>query len=304
MKKKILKITAIVLAAIVLLFAIIAFTVSKILLDDMFGRAEAGNEIFSADDIDIEKREIQFDSEGNTLRGYVWGEPDSQKLIIISHGLGGNSNGYYYEMIDFVKHGYRVMTYDNTGTAKSDGKGTTGLSQSAVDLHNALCFAENDELLKDLPVYLFGHSWGGHAVTAVLNYGHEVQAVVSVAGYNSNGGIMLEWMKSSMGMGGFAYLVFPFAAFWSWTSAHGAYGYTGVKGINGSDVPVLIIQGGRDDMVWDDSLYNHRDEITNGKTEYCFFADAGHNDIFHPEDLDTDVNKALMEKTYSFFGKY
>lgn len=304
MKKKIIKITAIVLAAIVLLFAIIAFTASKILLDDMFGRAEANDGILTADDIDIEKREIQFDSKGNTLRGYLWGDPDNQKLIIISHGLGGMSNNYYSEMIDFVKHGYLVMTFDNTGTAKSDGKGTTGLSQSAVDLHNALRFTENDETLKDLPVYLFGHSWGGHAVTAVLNYEHAIRAVVSVAGYNSNGGIMLEWMKTSMGMGGFAYPVFPFAAFWSWTAAHGAYNYTGIKGINKSDVPVLIVQGGRDDIVWEDSLYNHRDEITNEKTEYYFLAEAGHNDIFRPEDTETDVNKALMENTYTFYDKY
>ena len=57
-----------------------------------------------------------------------------------------------------------------------------------------------------------------------------IKAVASVAGYSSNGGIMLEWMKGTMGMGGFAYAVFPFAAICSVAEAGSAYNYTGVNG--------------------------------------------------------------------------
>lgn len=287
-----LNIVGIILASLVLLYMVVAFIVSKVLLDDMFGRAEYDYEL-STDYTDgeieklfgIKRTAVEFDSNGNTLRGNLWGDTDKNKLVVIAHGIGSNANGYYNEMLYFVKDGYRILTYDCTGSYTSEGKGTTGLSQSHIDLHNALLFVERNAELKDLPVYLFGHSWGGHAVTAVLNYGHKnIKAVASVAGYSSNGGIMLEWMKGSMGMGGFSYLVFPFAAICSYAEAGDAYNYTGVGGINKVDVPVLALQGGKDEVVFVDSIYSHRNEITNEKFEYIFYENATHNGILSPDD--------------------
>lgn len=302
-KKKIVIATVSTVVALFLIIIIATFTICKVLLNQMFDRVDSPDysisTMFSADEIDIEKREIEFDSNGNTLRGYVWGDTSYQKLAVFSHGIGDVSNGYYPEMKYFVENSYRVLTFDNSGTGKSDGKSLVGLSQSAVDLHNALLFTEQDDELKDLPVYLFGHSWGGHAVTAVLNYEHKnVKAVASVAGYNSNGGIMLEWMKSQMGLGGFANVVFPFAAFWAKIDAKDAYNYTSVKGINKNNTPVLIVQGGKDDIVWTDSLYNHRKEITNEKVEYFFKPDDDHNGILSPEGEEKAYQDELFE-TYN-----
>lgn len=311
-KKKIISGVAIGLAAFIVLALIITFGVCKYLLDDMFGRVEAPDDysltsVLSADDVKnlygINYREIEFKSYKNTLRGHVWGNSESEKLAVISHGIGAHSNDYYSEMIYFVNNGYRVVTYDSTGTARSDGKGTTGLTQSALDLHNALGFIESDDELKNLPVYLFGHSWGGHAVTAVLNYNHpNVKAVASVAGYDSNGGIMKEWMITTMGMGNFAHVIFPFAAFWARIDSHGAYGMTGVKGINNVDIPVLAVQGGKDDVVWSDSIYNHRSEITNSKFEYLFFEEGTHSGILNPDD--EEVVAYRNEKSEEFEKLY
>ncbi len=296
MKNKVkyaLSIVGIIIASLILLYMVCAFIVSKVLLDQMFGRADCDYELttdFTDEDIenlrpDIKRFAIEFDSNGNTLHGNIWGDADKEKLVIISHGIGGHANGYYNEMMYFVDDGYRVLTYDCTGTCTSDGKGTTGLSQSATDLHNALLFVESNTELKDLPVYLFGHSWGGHAVATVLNYEHKnIKAVASVAGYNSNGGIMLEWMKGSMGMGGFSYLVFPFAAICSYAEAGTTYNYTAVGGINGSDIPVLAVQGDCDDIVWQDSIYNHRDEITNDKFEFKLIEGGTHNGVLSSDD--------------------
>lgn len=304
--KLVLNIIGIIVASLVLLYMVVAFIVSKVLLDDMFGRAEHDGELttsYTADEITelfgYNKEAVEFSSNGNALHGYIWGDDGCDKLVVMAHGIGSWQNNYYPIMLRFLTEGYRVMTYDCTGTDSSEGKGTTGLSQSHIDLHNALLFIENSATLKDLPVYLFGHSWGGHAVTAVLNYDHKnIKAVASVAGYSSNGGIMLEWMKGTMGMGGFAYAVFPFAAICSVAEAGSAYNYTGVNGINGVDIPVLVLQGGKDDTVWTDSIYNHREEITNEKFEYIFYEDATHNGIIHDSD-DPDVveyRKSVLDR--------
>lgn len=308
-KKKIIIITVSVFVALLLVILITAFTVCKILLNQMFGRVDFPDfnltTIYSTEDMNIEKREVEFNSNGNTLRGYVWGNSSNQKLAVFSHGLGGVSNDYYPLMMHFVENGYLVLTFDNTGTCKSDGKGVIGLSQSAIDLHNALLFIEQDSELKDLPIYLLGHSWGGHAVAAVLNYDHKnIKAVASVAGYNSNGGIMLEWMKTQMGMGGFANVIFPFASFWAKIDANGAYNLTGVKGINKGNIPVLVVQGGKDETVWTDSLYNHREEITNEKVEYFFKPDDDHNGIMSPDGIETEYINEMQEAYDALLDEY
>lgn len=309
-KKKIIIISVSSIVAFLLVVLIVTFTVCKVMLNDMFCRYDAPDysisTMYSADELDIEKREIEFNSNGNTLRGYIWGDCANQKLAVFSHGLGGVSNGYYPEMIHFVENGYRVLTFDNTGTGKSDGKGVVGMSQSVIDLHNALLFTEQDDELKDLPVYLLGHSWGGHAVAAVLNYEHKnVKAVASVAGYNSNGGIMLEFMKTQMGMGGFSNIIFPFVAFWAKIDAKGAYNLTGVNGINKSNIPVLVIQGGKDDTVWTDSIYNRRTKISNNRVEYCFLPEDGHNSMFSPDGEEKEYRKQMTveyDKLKNLYG--
>ena len=78
------------------------------------------------------------------------------------------------ETMHFVDSGYSVLTYDATGTGASGGSGTRGLAQSALDLDAALTRAEQE----DLPILLFGHSWGGYAAAAVLGGSHDVTASV------------------------------------------------------------------------------------------------------------------------------
>lgn len=315
MKNKIkyaLNIFGIVVATLVLLFMVLAFIVSKVLLDDMFGRADHDVSLsvdFSEEEMEAKgynRKAVSFDSEGNTLYGNVWGNTDSDKLVVIAHGIGNYANGYYNEMAYFVNEGYCVMTYNCTGTYTSEGKGTTGLSQSPIDLHNALLFVESDPDLKDMDVYLFGHSWGGHAVTAVLNYEHKnIKAVASVAGYNSNGGIMLEWMKYKMGMGGGAYVIFPFAAICSYPEAHGKYNYTGVGGINKVDIPVLAVQGGNDDTVFEDSIYSHSDDITNEKFVAEFYPEGTHSGVLMSEAPEkVEYRKEVAKKYDELAEKY
>ncbi len=62
-----------------------------------------------------------------------------------------------------------MFSFDCTGSHESRGKGTTGLPQLALDLNAALSYMESDSALDGVPIMLYGHSWGGYAVAAVLN---------------------------------------------------------------------------------------------------------------------------------------
>lgn len=291
--KRAAKIAGITLSIVIVLFVVISFVVCKMFLNMMFSRVEEPNYdrsvTFSLDDLgDMQKRAIEFESEGSTLRGYVFGEKSDKGLVVIAHGLGGVMNDYFPEMIYLVDNGYQVMMYNCTGTATSDGDGTKSLAQSATDLHHALEYVESSWAFKGMPVYLFGHSWGGYAVTAVLNYDHDIAGVVSCAGYSDCNEMLLQYIDNMLGKAGYA--EYPFTKFWHWTEAGDRTELTGIGGINKSDVPVLVVQGGKDEMVLGASIYNNREDITNPNVEYYFEPESGHNDIFH--------SKIEQEKSY------
>jgi alpha-beta hydrolase superfamily lysophospholipase len=103
----------------------------------------------------------------------------------LAHGLGGGADDYLPQIMFFVNHGYKVLGYNCTGSYESEGKSTIGFSQAVLDLDAALNYVEQEDSLNGLDVLLFGHSWGGFAVTNILNYDHDITAVVSVAGVNS-----------------------------------------------------------------------------------------------------------------------
>ena len=59
------------------------------------------------------------------------------------------------------------------------------ISSSSSRFNHALNHIENSEELSNLDILLFGHSWGGYAVSHVLNYEHDITGVVSIAGVNN-----------------------------------------------------------------------------------------------------------------------
>ena len=53
-----------------------------------------------------------------------------------------------------------------------------------LDLDAALTWVEGERRFDGVPVFLFGHSWGGYAVTAIFHFDHDIAASASVAGFN------------------------------------------------------------------------------------------------------------------------
>lgn len=60
----------------------------------------------------------------------------------------------------------------------------------------------------NLPILLFGHSWGGYAVANVLHYDYEIAGVVTVSGTNSPMDMILEQGRRMMG--GFINMQYPY----------------------------------------------------------------------------------------------
>ena len=245
------------------------------------------------------REEVHFYSRKNQLQGFIYGGLNDKGLVVISQGLGATADCYLPMVMYFVDNGWRVLAYNNTGVGGSEGKNVRGLTQSVIDLDAALQYIEGSNALKDLPVMLVGHSWGGYAVCAVLNYEHRVNAVVSFAGFNNGNDTFKEHGLSSAG--GFFYFLYPHL----WTIQKLRFGnalkLTAVDGINKSAIPVMIVQSSNDEVIPAEttSIYAHREKITNPYLEIILYDAAGHEFIFYSKE-----RKAYIIKVNEDLQKY
>jgi pimeloyl-ACP methyl ester carboxylesterase len=216
------------------------------------------------------REEVCFNSSGNALQGFIYGKTNNNGLVVISNGIGGTSDSYFSLIMYFVDNGWRVLAFNNTGVAGSEGDSIRGLTQSVIDLDNALTYIEKTGAFNGLPVMLAGHSLGGYAVCAVLNYNHNVRAVASFAGFNNSGEIFKEQGVSMFG--NWFYLLTP----QTWAIEKQLFGdtakLTAVGGINKSGIPVMIVHCSNDEFIPANttSIYAHRNEISNPHVEIVF----------------------------------
>ncbi len=279
-KRKALKIIYISIVAVLFIFVVGSFVFSKAFYDGNFQRSTQPKYtgLFHYSDISGYPRTVvKFNSGKNLLTGYIYGEENQKGLVVISHGLGYGADDYLAQTMYFVDHGWRVFAFDNTGVYQSQGQSEKGLPQSALDLDAALTYIEGNPDLNNLPVMLFGHSWGGYAVAAVLNFNHRVDAVVSIAGFNSPNELLREQAKAQMGLLG--YIEYHFLVkYQSWLFGDDA-DLSAVNGINKTDTPVMIIHGTADKSIsyTGASIISHRNVITNPNVVYETISAENHN---------------------------
>jgi len=96
------------------------------------------------------------------IYAYHWVAEEPKAVICLVHGLGEHCRRYDHMATYYVEQGFSVMSFDNIGHGRSEGKrGHTPPSHIFMD--------NNDELLKAaekayplLPKFIYGHSLGGN----------------------------------------------------------------------------------------------------------------------------------------------
>ncbi len=229
---------------------------------------------------------VHFPSGKNSLTGYIFDEGTTKGLVVIAPGRGQGAERYLAETLYFVDQGWSVFSFDYTGCFTSEGENSVGLPQSRVDLEAALAYIRSNTTLNKLPVVLWGHSWGGYAVTAVLKGHPDISAVVSISGFNSPKGLMDEYVRDQVGILG--YIMYPFE--WMYQTAR--FGQSAqimaVNSINSSDTPVMIVHDADDEAISYDgaSIIVQRSRITNPNAVYITrhtINGSGHMDLLRSE---------------------
>lgn len=289
------------LSLLILLFLIIPMLITSIAYESNFGmRVDVSNSSYSEDYFDMLKEEVSFVSNnGQTLRGYIYKKDNTytpKALIVFSHGYLNTHNDYLNQINYFVQNNYMVLAYDNTGSGMSDGNNLIGLAQSPLDLDAALSFVESSNELKNYKVFLYGHSWGGYAVTAVLNYDHKVDGVVSRSGFNNSRDMLIEYGNRLYG--DWLGLLSPYAYIYEKIKFGSSVDDNGIKGINHyKDTPILLLHSKDDDTIsLNNSLLAYKDKFVNPERIQTILYDNKTHDVVKSDEA-IKYSEELSEDT-------
>ena len=298
-KSKRLKVLLIVLGTIIFLLAAGVGILSVYIYNENFNKRFDSYEplMLRLEDFDGLQRAIyQFPSnKGQMLKGYLYSTGDDQKgIVIIAHGFGGGGHNSYMDAADyFARNGFLVFAYDATGCDESEGKGVGGLPQGVIDLDHAISFVEKSGNFPELPIMLFGHSWGGYSVTNVLAWHPEVRAVISCSGFNASSDMFEAEGRKEAGDG--IALFMPFVKLHE-ILHYGKYASnTAMDGFAASDSAVLILHSADDNMVPISIGYDIYNEKYGNDSRFSFIRleNRGHNYVFDDMTYINDFNKGF-----------
>jgi len=228
-------------------------------------------------------------NKGRTLVGYGYyhgdnslndvGEPGA--VVIIAHGLGGGGHNVYIAVADhFASKGFAVFAYDATGNDESEGESVYGLPQGIIDLEHAISFVKQTEEYENLPIMIFGHSWGAYSAGSVLNLHPDVKAVAMFAGFDKSIDIILEEGKKIAGdvMVRFT----PYLSLYERIKFGDYAALDCASGIEASDAGIMIVHSADDEMLPPEMSYDvfHAQYKDNPRFVFVKYEDRGHDYVF------------------------
>ena len=295
------KLWIIIVCAVVLLLVTGIWALTVYIYNENFNRRFQSYEprMLRLEDFDgLERTRYEFPSDkGQMLAGYLYSFGEGQHgIVIIAHGFGGGGHNSYMDVADyFARNGYLVFAYDATGNDESEGKGVGGLPQGVIDLDHAISFVEESGNFPELPIMLFGHSWGGYSVCSVLSLHPEVKAVIACSGFNSSPDMFEAEGRNEAGEG--------IALFMPFMKLHESIRYgknASVSAMNGfaaSDTAVMIVHGSEDDFVPASIGYDiyYSKYAVDPRFSFIRLEGSGHNYVFDDITYINDFNAEFDE---------
>lgn len=283
MRQKFKKIILMVILIVAALIIVGDWVLSVVIYNENFNQRFESYEplMMHVDDFDgLGRTRYEFTSDqGQKLAGYLYSEGENQRgIIIMAHGFGGGGHNSYMDCADyFSRHGYYVFAYDATGNDESGGEGVGGLPQGVIDLDHAITFVEESGNFPDLPIGLFGHSWGGYGVCSVLTYHPEVKAVIACSGFNASLDLFEAEGKRQAGNG--IYLMLPFVGLYERIKYGGYASNTAMDGFSKSDADVMVVHCLDDEVVPAEYGYDiyYKKYKDDPRFRFLLFENGGHN---------------------------
>lgn len=111
--------------------------------------------------------EWSWDSKGRKVYAQGWTPANSRAVVCLVHGFAEFSDRYEHVAKYLCDDGFAVLTYDQLGHGKTEGKRGHADYEDMLDTVSII-IQEAQTRFPNLPVLLYGHSMGGNIVTNYL----------------------------------------------------------------------------------------------------------------------------------------
>lgn len=300
------KLFVLITAVILVLFFIFPMGMSYFIYQDTFGVRYTTASYMKRQTEEFEglklKKYFFTSNKGQKLTAYTYYKEglDYKGLIIIAHGFGGGGHNSYMDIADYLAgSGYLVFSYDATGNDESEGSCVGGLPQGVIDLDYAIRFVKENEEFKNLPLMLFGHSWGGYSVGSVLNLHKDIAAVVILAGFNSSAAIIKDNGKEFIGK--WINFFMPYFSLIEKIKFGKYANYSCIKGFEKSNTKIMLIHSSDDDSVSFKNNYERFYKKFKDNSRFIFidYNNRGHNYVYYTDEA-RSYGKKLNESFKAF----
>lgn len=272
----------------------------KTIYDKVFQRYDRPNYnetpgLINIDRCDFTRIELDIDSDGYNLKGYYY-DNNSNDLIVVCHGLRSGADDYLPIINYFYKNGYDCLSFNYKGTYESEGNSTIGMSESLVDLNNVIKYIKTDNRFKNKNLYLIGHSWGGFAVAAILNFNYDIKGIASISGFNDASSVIVD-----IGVfygGDFAAKPKKYIDDYQEYLFGDYLKYNAINGINKSNAKIIIAHGINDFIINynEQSIISKIDKTNNNIITYTGYDENGsHEGILYSKEA-LDYQKEVKRK--------
>lgn len=218
------------------------------------------------------------------LAGYLYTRAEPPKaLVVFAHGFGGGGQRGYTDIINYLTtRGYAVFSYDATGNDESEGRGSGGFAQGAIDLDFAIKRAKTLPALSNIPLFVLGYSWGAYSAGCALASNEDVVAAAAlVSGFNSVEDMLVSYAEPYIG--GTARLLVPYFSLYEYLRFGEAARLDCVAGIASTEARVLIAHSAADATVPIESGYDlyHAQYGGDPRVTFIHYTDKAHSNMFY-----------------------
>ena len=292
MSKKKIFLTIILPFLVILFFFIAPLTIAETINSFIFNKRCDQKEPYIlkvSDYKGLKCEESTFKSDRNKeLHAYLYSSDTitPKGVVIYAHGFDcGGSNSTMMFADYFVKNDYYYFTYDATANGLSKGSDQNGLIQGVLDLDKAIYYVKTIDKIKNFPLMLLGHSWGGFSVCSVLAKHPDVKAVCSISGFNNANDLMINSSKKYVG-DFLTNLSVPYLKLYERMEFHGNTKLSSLNGLKKSNCNCLIIHSTDDEVIDMDYGYNkyYREFRSDSRFRFIQYTDRGHGFIFLKDD--------------------
>ena len=224
---------------------------------------------------------------GTDINGFLL-IPDDQPeaLIVMTHGYNMSCEDYMPLAHRFLSAGFEVLMFDGTGCGMSGGPAVYGLPQHILDMKSVLDAVAQDDELNQLPLLLFGHSWGGYAACCVsLLSAYPIRGILTCAAFRKSLSSMIPTIKRRFHAA--APLLIKAAEILEKLLFGKTASFTSSEGLRRAACPARLYHS------WDDSVVSHDESFETMKKELAdteaisfISLDGRNHDLYLPPEND------------------